>query len=169
MESPTTIHYKGVTITPVAFFAFETVWRQKSLSSDVNTPFNSTAATESYSPLDQYAMGLIPAADVPPFFYVGGCFDPAAEPAIGVTLQGPRIDLTIDDIIAAEGPRNPTAAKSPHNFNMAFILVAQADQFPSEDSIAKVDRIRAAWEPYFAQAVDGHGTVSTALRLKPRR
>ncbi len=42
MESPTTIHYKGVTITPVAFFAFETVWRQKSLSSDVNTPFNST-------------------------------------------------------------------------------------------------------------------------------
>lgn len=42
MESPTTIHYKGVTITPVAFFAFETVWRSRSLSSDVNTPFNST-------------------------------------------------------------------------------------------------------------------------------
>ena len=42
MESPTTIHYKGMTITPVAFFAFETVWRQRSLSSDVNTPFNST-------------------------------------------------------------------------------------------------------------------------------
>jgi hypothetical protein len=42
VESPTTLHYKGMTITPVAFFAFETVWRQKSMSSDVNTPFNST-------------------------------------------------------------------------------------------------------------------------------
>ena len=42
IESPTTIHYKGVTITPVAFFAFETVWRARSMASDVNTPFNST-------------------------------------------------------------------------------------------------------------------------------
>jgi hypothetical protein len=41
VESPTTIHYKGVTIMPVAFFAFENVWRQRSLNSDVNTPFNS--------------------------------------------------------------------------------------------------------------------------------
>jgi hypothetical protein len=41
VESPTTIHYKGVTIMPVAFFAFEGVWRQRSLNSDVNTPFNS--------------------------------------------------------------------------------------------------------------------------------
>jgi hypothetical protein len=42
IESPTTIHYKGMTITPVAFFAFETVWRQRALNSDVNTPFNTT-------------------------------------------------------------------------------------------------------------------------------
>ncbi|MEA2602532.1 MAG: hypothetical protein QOF89_3524 [Acidobacteriota bacterium] len=134
---------------------------------DGGNRFTTIAATERYSPLDQYAMGLIPASDVPPFYYVDGCFDPAAAPAIGTTIQGNRIDLTIGDIIAAEGPRVPAAAKAPHSFKMAFILVAQADQFPSEDSIAKVDRIRAAWEPYFAQAVDGHGTVSTAL--KPRK
>jgi hypothetical protein len=41
LESPTVMHYKGVTIMPVAFFAFEGVWRQRSLSSDINTPFNS--------------------------------------------------------------------------------------------------------------------------------
>ena len=41
VQSPTTIHYKGVTITPVAFFAFEGVWRQHSVNSDINTPFNS--------------------------------------------------------------------------------------------------------------------------------
>ena len=40
IQSPTTIHYKGVTITPVAFFAGEGVWRQRSVNSDINTPFN---------------------------------------------------------------------------------------------------------------------------------
>ena len=40
IDSPTSIHYKGVTITPVAFFAFENVWRQRSVNSDINTPFN---------------------------------------------------------------------------------------------------------------------------------
>ncbi|GAC1429158.1 MAG: hypothetical protein NVSMB62_26930 [Acidobacteriaceae bacterium] len=41
IESPATLHYKGVTITPVAFFAFEGVWRQRSVNSGINTPFNS--------------------------------------------------------------------------------------------------------------------------------
>ena len=40
IDSPSAIHYKGVTITPVAFFAFENVWRQRSVNSDINTPFN---------------------------------------------------------------------------------------------------------------------------------
>jgi hypothetical protein len=42
IESPSVLHYKGVTITPVAFFAFEGVYRQKAIQSDINTPFNTT-------------------------------------------------------------------------------------------------------------------------------
>ena len=42
IESPTTIHYKGVTIMPVGFFALEAVDRTRSISSDINTPFNTT-------------------------------------------------------------------------------------------------------------------------------
>jgi hypothetical protein len=41
LDSPTTIRYKGVQITPVAFFAAEGIWRQRSMNSDINTPFNS--------------------------------------------------------------------------------------------------------------------------------
>ena len=40
-ESPTSISFKGITLTPGGFMAAETVWRQKALASDVNTPFNS--------------------------------------------------------------------------------------------------------------------------------
>jgi hypothetical protein len=42
IDEPLAIHYRGVKITPVAFFAAESVYRQRSLNSDVNTPFNST-------------------------------------------------------------------------------------------------------------------------------
>lgn len=51
LESPTAIHYKGITITPIGFLAAETVWRQHATSSDINTPFNSipfNGATQSH-------------------------------------------------------------------------------------------------------------------------
>jgi len=38
---PAAISYKGITLTPIGFMAAETVWRQKAMASDVNTPFNS--------------------------------------------------------------------------------------------------------------------------------
>ncbi len=41
LDSPSALHYKGITIQPVAFFAFEGVWRERSVNSDINTPFNS--------------------------------------------------------------------------------------------------------------------------------
>jgi hypothetical protein len=40
LGSPLAIHYKGITLTPVGFFAAETVWRQHGLGSDINTPLN---------------------------------------------------------------------------------------------------------------------------------
>jgi hypothetical protein len=45
LESPLTMHYKGVQITPIGFFAFEGVNRTRSINSDINTPFNSTPYT----------------------------------------------------------------------------------------------------------------------------
>jgi hypothetical protein len=42
VKEPASLHYKGVTITPVGFVAAETVYRSRSMNSDVNTPFSST-------------------------------------------------------------------------------------------------------------------------------
>ena len=40
-DAPSAIHYKGVKITPGGFVAFEGVWRERSVNSDINTPYNS--------------------------------------------------------------------------------------------------------------------------------
>lgn len=41
VNEPAALHYKGVTLTPGGFAAFEGVWRQHSVNSGINTPFNS--------------------------------------------------------------------------------------------------------------------------------
>ncbi len=38
-ESPSAIHYKGITLTPGGFLAAETVYRSRATSADINTPF----------------------------------------------------------------------------------------------------------------------------------
>jgi len=54
-ESPLALHYKGVTITPVGFFAAEFVRRSRALAADVNTPFNSvTMPGASQSTLSEF-------------------------------------------------------------------------------------------------------------------
>lgn len=45
IESPIAWHFKGMTLTPGGFLAAESVWRQRAMASDVNTPFNSTPFT----------------------------------------------------------------------------------------------------------------------------
>jgi len=40
-ESPLAIHFKGVTLTPGGFLAGESVYRNRALGADINTPFNS--------------------------------------------------------------------------------------------------------------------------------
>jgi hypothetical protein len=41
LESPLAIHFKGITITPGGFMAAESVYRNRALGADVNTPYNS--------------------------------------------------------------------------------------------------------------------------------
>ena len=43
-DQPSSWKFKGVTFTPGGFFAAESVWRQRALSADVNTPFTSSPA-----------------------------------------------------------------------------------------------------------------------------
>ena len=127
--------------------------------------YTTIAATERFSLLDQYVMGLVSRAEVPSLFYVADCgIDPGAGPAIGAQFSGQRVDVDISDIIAAEGARVPSSNTAPKSFNMAFIIVSRDDTFPSQVSIDKVDAFRLRWVDYFAAATDGHGTVDTTLR-----
>ena len=80
--------------------------------------FKTVDAVKRYSALDQYAMGLLSPSQVPDFFYVDSPTnvvprrDATSAPEIGVTFNGTRRDLRIEDVIAAMGARNPTSSNS---------------------------------------------------------
>ena len=79
--------------------------------------FRTTAAVQRYSLLDLYAMGQVDASEVPPLFFVEGpsglSQDRESAPRTGVTFSGRRHDLTIGDIVAAMGPRQPVPQPGP--------------------------------------------------------
>ena len=132
--------------------------------------FRTVAAVQRYSLLDQYAMGLIRDFEVPPFFYVENPMnvspsrDREDAPRVGVTFNGTRRDVPIQDVIAIHGPRVPSAADSPKTHRQAFVYVVSAGRTPDAGQVDRVDRIRRQWEAFFLQATEGRMRAITTLR-----
>ena len=127
--------------------------------------FTTLVKDAAYSPLDLYLMGLLPPEEVPDFFYVrnGTAVNRDSNAQFNVTFIGDRYDLSVDDIIAAEGPRQPAAADAEKNFNLAFILIARKGQPPGADSVALMERLRSGFERWFRGATGRLGRVRTEL------
>ncbi len=120
-----------------------------------------------YSPVDLYLMGLRSRGNVDDFFYIADPDDGGAQrfqlPVVGVTLGGRRVDVSLEDILAVEGPRRPTAVTAPKSFRTAFVLVSMAGQEVSPKSVIQLDRYRRRWMGYFQEVTRHRGVVSTTL------
>jgi hypothetical protein len=129
-----------------------------------NGAFRTVGAVSQYCALDQYAMGLRPASEVPPMFLVRGANGSAEDaPRIGVDLRGTRKDVRIEDVINAMGPRVPSAASAQKNFREAFIyIVTQARE--TGDELAKLERIRSGWEEFFSDSTGRRGSMDARIR-----
>ena len=132
--------------------------------------FQTIAGAARYSRLDQYAMGLRHDFEVPSFFYVDQPMNvvPSASssgpPQVGVTFNGTRRDVLIQDIIEVEGPRQPSADQSPRVLRQAFIYLVGDGLTAGPVEIAKLDRFRVAWETFFGEATEGRMRAETKLR-----
>ena len=131
--------------------------------------FRTAGTVRRYNKLDQYAMGLLPPSEVPPFFYVENPDNMSQQrsrdsaPQTGVTFKGTRRDVLIEDIIAVNGARVPTASESARVHRQAFLYVVGSGRPIDNGQVAKVDRIRRQWEEFFLQATDGRMRADTRL------
>jgi subtilase family serine protease len=138
---------------------------------NANGTFTSIESTARYSPLDQYLMGLRGGAGVPPFYFVdnpsGTTRTPSSAPAVGITTNGTRHDVTLQDVIACEGPRFPASGFSQvntgSNWRQAFILIERQGTTATAAELTKLDLLRDRWEGYFYAATSGLGSVDTTV------
>ena len=114
-----------------------------------------------WSYLDLYLMGLISPAEVPDFFILRN-LAPAGKDSNGHPIfKADRTKVTIQDVIAAEGPRLPDVNHSQREFNAGIVIVVQHGQKPSPELIERAEAIRKQWIDYFS-ITTGHRASMTA-------
>ena len=127
--------------------------------------FTTVGVYEGFSPLDQYLMGLRRPDQVPQFFYVTGSDEnPERAPRNGVAIEGTRVNVNINQIIAAVGPRVPAVTTKPTQ--VAFALLGRQGEPPSLASIKKVNQYRNRMSTYYRQETEDRGRIATWLRLR---
>src|SRR5580698_9391633 len=103
-----------------------------------------------YSYLDLYLMGLISAAEVPDFFILNNLVRAGKDTNEHPAFRAERRKVTIQDVIAAEGPRVPDVEKSQRKFNTGMVIVVQHGAQPSRELGERTNGIRKQWMQYFS-------------------
>jgi hypothetical protein len=129
------------------------------------------AASHGYSWTDLYLMGLADRDEVPPWFYLAGTYLGGAYwPPDGAVVTGERREVRIGQITAVHGPRRPSAAISPRQFRVLFVLVTESGAEPTDAEVAKLNQWRGVMERNFLLATGGRGRlVTTFVRPGKRR
>ena len=129
--------------------------------------FRTGAAVQRYGPFDLYAMGLLAESEVPTTFYVDG---PAgagqsreSPPRTGVSFTGTKREVSIGDVVAAMGPRNPPASRAPRVHRQAWVYVVGRGKTADPAGVAKLETIRRAFEGFFPLATGSRMSVETRL------
>lgn len=131
-----------------------------------------------FSPLDLYLMGLVPESEVPAF----GVLEPTDVPASPTdpfwggsyaarsfpwfddsstfTVTATRRELTIDDVIAANGPRVPAAGeKSSWTLGLVLVVPEQATDEELEAAAEAFEPFAATLAPAFSEATGELGSL----------
>ena len=115
-----------------------------------------------FSWLDLYAMGLADAEEVPDMFIVRKLQrvdDPNSLP----THTGEKEIVTIDQIVAAEGPRVPGTSHSQKVFNAGFVYLLEPGQTPSGDLLDLHARYRDKAIEYWSHITGGRSQITTTV------
>lgn len=130
--------------------------------------FKTGPSSQRYGAFDQYLMGLRGPEEVPPFFVirnpvVDGVQSAERAPQSNVDIKGTRKDVTINDVIAAMGPRSPAPAPGGAPWRVAFVYVTEGAAVDAA-GVALVEQIRAQFESYFPRSTEGRLGIETHLR-----
>lgn len=130
--------------------------------------------TSHFSPLDLYLMGLVGTADVPSFVQVlpGDLSDAAAAPDAwpggnASTVTASSRVLTVQDVIAAEGPRVPSSLTSEKDFDVAIVYALRREDRITPARLAQLETMLDLFEQQWIDDTLGLATVTFGVAGTP--
>jgi hypothetical protein len=119
-------------------------WALTSVGGD-NYRLDLTAAADAYNDMELYLMGLLGPESVPPQVVLD---DQSARPCGGCVAPGHA--FTVQELIAADGPRSPAFPNAPNRYNVGTIVVS-------------MERLLTRREMAFFDAMTARGESATSL------
>jgi hypothetical protein len=113
-----------------------------------------------WSYLDLYLMGLIGAQEVPDFFILRNLVPAGRDAQRRPIYKADRTKITIQDVIAAEGPRLPDVYHSQRTFNTGMVMIVEHGKQPSKELIERTNGIGRQWMDYWWRTTGGRSTMT---------
>ena len=114
-----------------------------------------------WSYLDLYLMGLIAPSEVPDFFILRNLVPQGRDANGHPIFKADRTKVTIQDVIAVEGPRLPDVDHSQKDFNTGMVVVVEHGKTPSKELIERTEGIRLRWMDYWTTTTGHRSTMTT--------
>lgn len=123
----------------------------------LSIPDSNFSAKRGFSKLSLYLMGLLPSSDVPDLEVVVPK-DPTDK--ISRTIVGTFKRVSINDIIAKYGERNPSYQNSQKNFKMAYILLSKKSETPAQYQLDAINYIAQNYPGEWNYLTYGKSTIN---------
>jgi hypothetical protein len=116
-----------------------------------------------FSWLGLYLMGLAKPEEVKPFFILRNLQRTGQQDAEGHPIfRGDKTVITIQDVIAAMGPRVPDYDHAQKKFNTAIVVMTMHGKQPSPELISHANDIAQHWIAYWSKVTGGRSTVTVS-------
>lgn len=117
-----------------------------------------------WSYLDLYLMGLIGPSEVPDFFILRNLVATGKDVNGHPIFKADRTKVTIQDVIAAEGPRLPDVDHSQKQFNTGMVVVVEYGNEPSKELMDRTNAISERWRDYWVTTTGHRSSMSTKAK-----
>jgi hypothetical protein len=117
-----------------------------------------------WSYLDLYLMGLLAPSEVPDFFILRNLVAAGRDANGRPIFKADRTKVTIQDVIAVEGPRRPDVTASQKKFNTGMVVIVEHGKTPSREIVERANGIARAWVDYWAVTTGYRSSMTTSVR-----
>jgi len=118
-----------------------------------------------FSWLALYLMGLAKPDEVQPFFILRNLQRTGQSDAQGHPIyKGDKTVITIQDVIAAMGPRVPDVDHAQKQFNTAMVVVTEHGKPPSKELLTAATNISSHWIAYWSKVTGGRASMTVSPR-----